>query len=78
MKEGSLNRMRVFKLGYAEFNTKDAKALTDYYTNVMGFTLIEEADNGKSYLSSGVDHQNIVVAPSDVSHLNKVCLFPLV
>lgn len=72
VKEGSLYRMKVFKLGYAEFNTKDVKALTDYYTNVMGFSLIEEADNGKSYISSGVDHHNIVVAPSDVSHLNKV------
>jgi len=64
--------VNVFKLGYAEFSTKDSKALTNYYTEVMGFTLIEQADNGKSYISSGVDHHNIVVSPSDSSQLNKI------
>ncbi|GGG18870.1 VOC family protein [Paenibacillus abyssi] len=57
----------VFRLGYVEFNTRDIEALKRYYTEVMGFSLVEEDADGRVYLSSSTDHHNIVLVPSTLS-----------
>lgn len=54
----------VFRLGYVEFNTRNVEALKHYYTEIMGFTLVEEGPDGSAYLSSSTDHHNIALRPS--------------
>ncbi|MEI3605999.1 VOC family protein [Pseudogracilibacillus sp. SE30717A] len=61
--------IRPFKLGYANLATKDTKAMEDYYTNVMGLTLVETGDDGIRYLSTGLDHHNIILTPNLESNL---------
>ncbi|WP_068672075.1 VOC family protein [Oceanobacillus sp. Castelsardo] len=57
------------KLGYADFAAKDIEAMEHYYTEVMGLSLVEEGDDGKRYLSTGLDHHNMVLIPSNESNL---------
>lgn len=64
--------INVFKLGYADFSTKDIEAMIHYYTEVMGFTLVDRGDDGTAYISSGVDHHNIVLSSSGSSCLQRV------
>lgn len=54
----------VFRLVYVDFYTDKPEAMANYYQNALGFSLTEEKD-GVYYLSSGYDHHNIVVTPSD-------------
>lgn len=54
----------VFRLVYVDFYTDEAEALANYYQKSLGYSLTEEKD-GIYYLSSGYDHHNIVVTPSD-------------
>ena len=55
--------IKVSRLGYAEFATRDVGRLEQYYTEIMGLSLTERAE-GAAYLSVGLDHHNIVLAPS--------------
>ncbi|MGG0175816.1 VOC family protein [Gottfriedia acidiceleris] len=64
--------LNVFKLGYAEFITKDVEALLHYYTEVMGLSLVERAEDGTAYISSCQDHQNIILRESDNSRLQTI------
>lgn len=61
--------IRPFKLGYANLAVKDIEAMEHYYTNVMGLTLVEKANDGTRYLSTGLDHHNIILTPSEQSNL---------
>lgn len=60
--------IKPFKLGYAGFDCDDVEAMEDYYINVMGFSLVEE-DKDVKYISSGVDHHNIILKKGDTSIL---------
>ena len=53
--------INVFKLGYAEFATQDVGRLEHYYTEILGLSLTERAQ-GAVYLSTGLDHHNIVLS----------------
>ena len=64
--------LNVFKLGYAEFITKDVEALLHYYTEVMGLSLVERAEDGTAYISSGLDHHNLILRESDNSRLQSI------
>ncbi|MBR3121790.1 MAG: VOC family protein [Oceanobacillus sp.] len=66
---GDSHMIQPFKLGYADIVTKDIEAMEHYYMDVMGHTLVEKGDNGKRYLSTGLDHHNIILTPSDRSNL---------
>ncbi|MGM0837971.1 MAG: VOC family protein [Bacillota bacterium] len=64
--------VNVFKLGYAEFITKDVEALLHYYTEVMGLSLVERAGDGTAYISSGLDHHTIILRESDNNRLQSI------
>ena len=57
------------KLGYADLAAKDIEAMEHYYSNVMGLSLVEKGEDGKRYFSTGLDHHNIILTPSDDSNL---------
>ena len=61
--------VKPFKIGYADFLAKEIEAMEHYYTNVMGLTLVEKGEDGTRYLSTGLDHHNITLIPSNQSDL---------
>lgn len=63
--------IQTFKLGYVDFDCRDLNRMTDYYENVMGFTTVEQAE-GVNYISTGVDHHNIILRSSDKSELTTI------
>jgi len=62
--------INVVKLAYADFNCTDLQAMKNYYEEVIGFTTVEIGDEQEVYLSSGVDHHNIVLRQSSESELS--------
>lgn len=64
--------IKVFKLGFADFLTKDVEAMIAYYTEVMGFSLVERGEDGSAYISSSLDHHNIVLTPSTATGLQRI------
>lgn len=64
-----MNMLKPSKLGYAELAVKDMEAMENYYANVMGFTLTEKGPEGQRFFSSGLDHHNIILTPSNESNL---------
>lgn len=65
--------LKPFKLGYASFKTKNLGAMIAYYTEVMGFTLVEQTAGG-AYISSGLDHHTIVLTAAESSELEGIGL----
>lgn len=57
--------INVFKLGFVEFGVRDMHSMSSYYSEIMGFTLTEKAENGSAYFSSSTDHHNIVLTPAE-------------
>lgn len=64
--------LNIFKLGYVEFGTKDIEASSAYYSDIIGFTLTEQGDDGSAYFSSSTDHHNIVLTPSDTAGICRI------
>ncbi|MBS4212880.1 VOC family protein [Neobacillus rhizophilus] len=62
--------IKTIQLGYADFNCTNLSRMADYYENVIGLTLVEEGDQGEKYLSSSLDHHNIVLRSSRESELS--------
>jgi len=56
--------VRVAKLGYVGFETPDVERLTEYYTKVLDFSLVESSPEG-AYLTTGADHHCVVVTRGD-------------
>lgn len=50
----------VSRLGYVSFETPDVARLTDYYTNVLGFALVDETPE-QVFLTTGADHHCTVI-----------------
>ncbi len=63
--------MNVVKLGYAYFATPDATKLQAYYENTLGITHVETVEK-QAYLSTGLDHHNIVISQESESYLKTV------
>lgn len=63
--------IQTFKLGYVDFNCLDLSKMTDYYENIMGFTTIENSKEER-YISTGVDHHNIVLRSSNKSEISTI------
>lgn len=61
--------LKPSKLGYAELAVKDIEGMEHYYSDVLGFTLLEVDAEGKRYFSSGLDHHNIILTPTNESNL---------
>ncbi|WP_163972179.1 VOC family protein [Oceanobacillus halotolerans] len=66
--------LNIFKLGYVEFGVKDKQAMSSYYSDIMGFSLTEEGSDGRVYLSSAIDHHNIILTPSEESGVRSIGL----
>jgi catechol-2,3-dioxygenase len=64
MEEWDMSKVKVFRLVYVDFYSKNADSMVEYYTNTMGYRISEEVD-GVTYLSNALDHHNIVITPSD-------------
>ncbi len=69
--KGEFKMIKPFKLGCLNFKTKNIEAMKDYYTSVMGLTIVEEQD-GTIYLSTGLDHHNIILTPAKESDLASI------
>ncbi len=48
--------------------------MKDYYSEVIGFTNVEQAGDGSVYFSSSTDHHNIVLTPSNSTGINRIGL----
>lgn len=57
--------MRLVKLGYVELGAKNMDAMTKYYEDIMGLTVVKKGNDGSIYLSTAIDHHNIILKPSD-------------
>ena len=52
--------IRVAKLAYVGFETPDVDRLTEYYTKVLDFSLVESSPDD-AFLTTGVDHHCVAV-----------------
>jgi catechol 2,3-dioxygenase-like lactoylglutathione lyase family enzyme len=50
--------IRINRIAYAVFSTADLGKQVDYYTHVLGLTLVEKSAKAV-YLSGGVDHHRV-------------------
>lgn len=57
--------LQVIRVVGSHLNTPDIEKATAYYTEVMGLSVVEKADNGNAYISVGADHNNLVFVPSN-------------
>ena len=66
--------VQVVKLGYAGFDTPDVEAMLAYYTQVIGFSLVERGNGGAAYLRSSVDYHTIALYPAAENRLRHIGL----
>ena len=52
--------IRVKKIAHASYETPDLEQQIDYYTNILGLTLVAK-EKGTAYLASTVDHHSVVL-----------------
>ncbi len=64
--------VRVSKLGYVGFETPDLDRLTDYYTNVLDFILVDKSADG-AFLTTGFDHHCVILTRGSGSR-GRVCV----
>ena len=69
---GGAKLINTIKLGYAEFNCNDLSLMTNYYENVVGFSLTKDSTADEKYFSSGLEHHNIALKNSEESGLHIV------
>src|ERR1700730_16883891 len=63
--------IRVNKIAHATYETPDLDRQTEYYTEIMGLTLVAK-EKDVAYLASTVDHHSIVLRRG--AHANCVSL----
>lgn len=71
-KEMKETMIRTFRLGYVALKVHDVMKVSEHYENTLGLTLVEEGDQGERYLSTGMDHHNIILTKSTESELDAV------
>lgn len=64
--------IKTIRLGYADFQTKDISRMAEYYEETLGLTTVEEGDDGERYLSTGLDHHNVILRKSNESELGTI------
>lgn len=60
--------MNIVKLSYAHLASPDSKRLSNYYEETLGISHVETLE-GKNYLSTGLDHHNIIISQENDSYL---------
>ncbi|MGW0817228.1 VOC family protein [Streptomyces viridiviolaceus] len=58
--------VRVSRLGYVNFETPDVQRLTEYYTKVLGFALVDESPQ-QVFLTTGNDHHCVVIDKAEAA-----------
>jgi catechol-2,3-dioxygenase len=58
--------LRVAKLGFVAFDTPDVARLTEYYSTVLGFALVDESPE-QVFLTTGPDHHAVVINKAEVA-----------
>jgi len=57
--------IKPFKLGYVNFFTNKLSEMKNYYSNIMGLSVVETGEDNVVYLSTGLDHHNIILTKVD-------------
>ena len=65
---------RAFQLGYLDLETTVLDDELAYYDRVVGASLVERGDDGRAYLSLGLDHHNIALSAGPNSRLGSIGL----
>ena len=60
---------KTHRLVYCEFSSAKLEEELEYYTGLIGATLVHRTEDGVCYLSLGLDHHNIVLRPGATSGL---------
>lgn len=55
---------KVFRLVYVQFGTKKLKEMEEYYSEILGYTVVTKEDK-QVYLTNGFDHHNIILTESN-------------
>ncbi|MBV9229876.1 MAG: VOC family protein [Chloroflexi bacterium] len=64
--------VQVAKLGHIALNTPNLESLLAYYTDVLGFSVTERSGDGEVYLSTDVDHHNVILYPGTQTGIRHV------
>jgi len=64
--------IKTVKLTYAALNCRNVKKMVDYYENVIGLTVVESTNDDTFYLSTGLEHHNLVLTSSENSELSTI------
>jgi catechol-2,3-dioxygenase len=64
--------LKVFKLGYVNLATQDLNSMLSYYEKVIGLSLVYRGENDSAYLSTSVDHHNIILTPSHITGIQSI------
>ncbi|KPV42899.1 VOC family protein [Alicyclobacillus ferrooxydans] len=60
--------VQVFRLAYVHFGTPEIARMLRYYQGVVGLSVVEQ-DDERAYVSTSIDHHNIMLSTSDESGL---------
>ncbi len=60
--------VQVFRLAYVHFGTPDMAQMLKYYQDVIGLSVIEQ-DESRAYVSTSIDHHNIMLSKANESGL---------
>jgi catechol 2,3-dioxygenase-like lactoylglutathione lyase family enzyme len=56
--------IKVKKLGHVVYEVSDVARSTEFWTNIMGFTVSDRNEGGMVFLHSAGDHHSIALVPS--------------
>lgn len=71
--KGVMILLKVFRLGYVDFVTKDLEKLSEYYSEIIGFSKTFESHES-AYFSSSTDHHNIALHASHFTGIQRIGL----
>jgi catechol 2,3-dioxygenase-like lactoylglutathione lyase family enzyme len=63
--------IRVRKIAHASYEMPDLEKQIEYYTEILGLTLVEH-DKGAAYLASTVDHHSVVLRTGDAARCVRI------
>ena len=63
--------IRVRKIAHATYEMPDIEKQLEYYTEILGLTLVER-DKDAAYLASTVDHHSVVLRKGDQAHCVRI------
>jgi len=64
IKQQTKTPIKVRKLGHVVYEVSDLERSTQFWTEIMGFTVSDRNENGMVFLESTGDHHSIALVPS--------------